>query len=91
MKSLLIILFITSCAQQPLRTRLIDSKRIDTYQIGIKCPNDTYYNLDTKLCHYSQPKPIIKPSKPVSRKPKAKTAINCKSVFKQVNQCMGKS
>jgi hypothetical protein len=87
MKSLLILLFITSCAGQELsQSRLIKSKLVNTYQVGIKCPINTYYNLDTKLCHYSPFKPIIKPNKPVSRKTKA---IDCKAVFKAVNQCMG--
>jgi len=87
MKTLLILLLVSGCSSVPLRERLIKTHRVDTVQIGHKCPNDSYYSFNTGLCHYSKPlepiKPIIK-AKP--RKKLKKPVIDC---VKVINQCMG--
>lgn len=60
------LLLTVSCAAQPLRERLIKSQRLDTYQIGFKCPNDHYLGTDG-LCHY------IGGSKPINQLDEAYT------------------
>lgn len=113
MKLLLTALLLSSCTQIPLRTRLLNSKqfRVNTYQTGIKCPNDYYYSFKDQLCHkhtvsaessisgvsidsvssyQSSPSRVLR-VKPVKRLKRAKKQlkIDCKSVYEQVNKCMG--
>ena len=96
MKLLLIALLLSSCSSQPLRTKLLNSKqfRVNTYQTGVKCPDNYYYSFKDHLCHRHTITGISLDSastsrvvrvKPVKRLKRAK--IDCSNVFKIVNQC----
>ena len=89
---LLIMALLAGCST----SRVIKSYRVDLVQVGFKCPNDSYFSYNDKLCHYSANKAI----KPVSLsvkgsamvkvlKPKIKAPISCGEVYKLVNKCIG--
>lgn len=92
---LLILLLITSCAsyRYDANNPVIRRQLIETVKIGVKCPNGYYYSLKADMCY---PQLITTDSRDITRvsRPKAKKAlktarIDCKEVFKRINQCMG--
>jgi hypothetical protein len=103
MKTLLILLLITSCAtyRKDSNDPVVRRQLIESVKIGVKCPNGYYYSFKADMC-YSQTvvgvSRDIKPTtgrdiaaKPLKRKKTTipKASIDCQEVFRRTNQCMG--
>jgi len=121
MKNLLLLSLLTSCSHYQssgtfyhrMNVNRPIYKTYETRQVGIKCPNNTYYSFETGLCesHYidaessingvsinaiktykdtnSSLKPLKTPLKRLLPKKHSMNKLDCESVYKAVNQCMG--
>lgn len=74
---LILLLLITSCANQPNNRVFYVKKEI----IGVKCPINSFYSFKTEMCTLTKAMPKKRQIKPL---------VNCQTVFNQANKCMSK-
>jgi hypothetical protein len=93
MKTLIVLLLISSCGtyRKDYHNPVIKRQIVETIQIGVKCPENTFYSFKTGLCHFEPKMARVVAAKPLKRKikPVLQAKIDCKQVFKRTNQCMG--
>lgn len=78
----LLLLTLVSCSQVPLRERMF---KVDSKIIGYKCPNDHYLSVNFECLPVNEEVVVKKIAKPIKKTAKK---VDCKKIFREINQCM---